>query len=289
MKQFRAGLIFSFLLLILIPGIVLGYIIEIDAPKTIVKGTPLTVTGSTTFPEDTYFDILLYYAKYTSQEVGRIRVIVDATQLFRADFDTRHLEKGQYKVEVHNIISDNELFVEQQLGSASTTRRIIQITDRSDEIQITSPDTQPQDQALTISGRMRDMGDGVITLRVFGPDHFTYGPEQMITKKGYTDNSGEFSTSLPVPMPGTYQASMSDKKGFIGEYEFVVTVVTPKETIAPIRVITTEPTPDQVNLTTPLKTPVPATPTPTQSPIGITSLIVSILGTIMIFSGNIRR
>lgn len=283
MKKFRPDLISTFILLILTVSIVQGYIIEIDAPKTIVKGTPLVVTGSTTFPEDTYFDLLLYYSKYTASEVGRIRIITDATQLFRADFDTRHLEKGQYKVEVHNIMSDNELFVEQQLGSSSTIRRIVQITDRSDEIQITSPQTQPQDQALTISGRMKDIGDGVLTLRVFGPEQFTYGPEQMITKKGYTDNSGEFSTSIPVSIPGEYQASMSDRNGYIGEYAFVVTSVTPEMTITQTPELTIEPvkTPD-TNTTPPTPAQIPPSPTPTKSPLALFSVVISIAGVILI-------
>lgn len=283
MKQYRPGIIFIAILLIFTLGYAEGYIIEIDAPKTLVKETPLTVTGSTSFPEDTYFDLFLYYSKYTAEEVGRVRIIVDATQLFRADFDTRNLEKGQYKVEVHNIMSDNELFVEQQLGSSSTIRRVIQITDRSDEITITSPETQPLDQALTISGRMKDIGDGVITLRVFGPDQFTYGPEQMVTKKGYTDNSGEFSTSIPVSEPGEYQASMSDKKGYIGEYPIVVTSITPEKTVVPTTEKTLEPVPTRKINNTSLTTPVPLTPEPTQSPPSIINLIAGISGILLVF------
>ena len=139
MKQYRFLSIIILVIFFIVTGTVQGYIITIDAPAEVVKGIPLVVTGSTTFPEDAYFDIVLFYSKYTAGEVARSNVIVDKTQQFRVDFDTKDLEKGQYKVEVHDIYSNNEKFVEQELGSSSIVTRIVQITDRSDEITITSP------------------------------------------------------------------------------------------------------------------------------------------------------
>jgi len=268
---------FLFITLILLIGAVnfaQGYIISLDAPKTVIKGNPLVVTGTTTFPEDSYFDLVLFYSKYTANEVARTRVIVDKTQLFRADFDTRHLERGQYKVEVHNIVSGNELFVERQLGSSSTIRRIVQIEDRSDEITITSPSTQPLTQALTISGRMRGVGDSVLTMRIFGPDTFTYGPVQVITRKGFADTSGDFSATIPVSLPGEYHAGISDKNGYIGEYTFIVTEDTPEQTQTALPKPTAEETQELVISVkdTPFSSP---TPTPTkQAGIGTPGIIV---------------
>lgn len=269
-------------MLICIAYPVQAYIITIDAPKTMIKGTPLTVTGSTSFPEDSYFDLVLFYSKYTAGEVARTRVIVDKTQVFRVDFDTRNLEKGQYKVEVHNVVSDNELFVERQLGSSSIVRKIVQITDRSDEITLTSPQNQQIAQALTISGRMRGIGDGVLTVRLFGPDEFMYGPQQVITKKGFADNSGEFSTTIPVPSPGEYQASISDKSGYIGEYTFTVSDPSQSE----VTTLTTEPTEEPTSTPTPFITPetiiAPPSPTPTQSSFPFISLLSGIIGAVFI-------
>lgn len=256
MKPYRLIFICLALLIICATGLVQGYIITIDTPKSVIKGNPILVTGTTSFPEDSYFDLVLFYSKYTAGEVARTRVIVDRTQTFRVDFDTRHLERGQYKVEVHNIISDNELFVERQLGSSSVIRKIVQVTDRSDEITITSPQTQPLSQGLTITGRMKGIGDGVLTIRVFGPDNYTYGPEQVITKKGFSDNSGDFSTTIPVPYPGDYQAGISDKNSYIGEYQFTITGPTPEET----EVITPEPTIERLITPDIPETPVPETP-----------------------------
>ncbi|KAF5089832.1 hypothetical protein DSECCO2_20830 [anaerobic digester metagenome] len=267
MKLYRFFFLCLTLLLICAIGFVQGYIITIDTPKSVVKGNPLLVTGTTSFPLDSYFDLVLFYSKYTAGEVARTRVIVDETQTFRIDFDTRHLERGQYKVEVHNVVSDNEQFVESQLGSSSIVRRIVQIIDRSDEITITSPRTQPQEQALTITGRMKGIGDGVLTIRVFGPDDYTYGPEQVITKKGFADNSGDFSTTIPVSSPGEYQASISDKNGYIGEYPFNITGATLEETqvITPEPTIETIITPEIPQPTIP-ETPVtPVIPSPTKT------------------------
>lgn len=283
MKLYRFFFIGLILLLICATGLVQGYIITIDAPKNVIKGSPLLVTGTTSFPQDSYFDLVLFYSKYTAGEVARTRVIVDETQTFRIDFDTRNLERGQYKVEVHNIVSDNELFVERQLGSSSIVRRIIQVTDRSDEITITSPLIQPQEQALTITGRMKGIGDGVLTIRVFGPDDYTYGPEQVITKKGFADSSGDFSTTIPVSFPGEYQASISDKNGYIGEYQFTITGVLPEEK----QIITPEPTVEAVITTenpqpTIPETPVIPSPTKTQASSGFLAGLFGVVCFILI-------
>jgi len=284
MKRYPLFFTITLLMLICIAYPVQAYIITIDAPKTMIKGTPLTVTGSTSFPEDSYFDLVLFYSKYTAGEVARTRVIVDKTQVFRVDFDTRNLEKGQYKVEVHNVVSDNELFVERQLGSSSIVRKIVQITDRSDEITLTSPQSQQIAQALTISGRMRGIGDGVLTVRLFGPDEFMHGPQQVITKKGFADNSGEFSTTIPVPSSGEYQASISDKSGYIGEYTFTVSDPSQSEVTA----LTTEPTEEPTSAPTPVITPetiiTPPSPTPTQSSFPFISLLSAIIGAVFILN-----
>lgn len=284
MQLYRFLFIGLALLIICVTGLVQGYIITIDAPKTVVKGNPLVVTGTTSFPEDSYFDLVLFYSKYTAGEVARTRVIVDRTQAFRIDFDTRHLERGQYKVEVHDIVSDNELFVERQLGSSSIVRRIVQITDRSDEITITSPKLQPLSQALTVTGRMRGIGDGVLTMRVFGPDDFTYGPQQIITKKAFADSSGEFSTTVPVSSPGEYQVSMSDKNGYIGEYSFTVTKEIPEEEtdITPLPTTEIPVIADTPTHTIP-ETPIVPSPTKTQAPFGLLAGMLAIACSILIF------
>jgi len=255
-----------------------AYIITIDAPDRINSGVPLTVTGETSFPENTHFDIVLYYSKYTAGEVARQKIIVDQSRLFRTDFETRDLQKGQYKLEIHNIVSDGKEFVESSLGSASVTRRVVTIVDRSDELVLESSQTQDIGTALVVTGKIKDMDNGVITLRAFGPDNFTFGPQQLITSSGYADKDGHFSTRIPVTEAGEYQISLSDKKGFISEISVNVTggekstpTVTPTQTVT----VTPTPTPNETS-TKPTQT---AQPTPTKSPlpgiIGVCSLLVA--------------
>lgn len=255
-----------------------AYIITIDAPDQVNLGSPLTVTGETSFPENTYFDIVLFYSKYTAGEVARQKVIVDQSRLFRSDFETRDLQKGQYKVEIHNIVSDGKEFVESSLGSSSVTRRVVMIVDRSDELTLESSQTQDIGSALVVTGKIKDLNNGVITLRAFGPDNFTFGPQQLITSSGYADKDGHFSTKIPVTQAGEYQVSLSDKGGFIGELSFNVTggensTPTVKETQTPT--ITQTPVSNETQKV-PTQTPLP---TPTRSPlpgfIGVCSVIIA--------------
>ncbi len=263
------------LLALLISG-VQAYIITIDAPGSVFVGSPLIVTGTTSFPTDTSFDLTLYYSKYTSDQVAKLGVIVDENKEFRVAFDTKGLDKGQYKVEVHNIVYDNELFVESQLGSASTLRRVVQLIDRSDEIIITSPATQPLAQALTVAGEVKGLGQGVITMRIFGPDGYTYGPEQILTTTGYADQNGHFSSTVAVSIPGEYQVSISDKTGFIGEYPFIVTAPdTPAPEVTETKEITVAPTATV--------SPLPTTPAPepTKSPACFATIPAALAGLII--------
>ncbi|HWQ68283.1 MAG TPA: hypothetical protein VN372_15620 [Methanospirillum sp.] len=253
-----------------------AYIISIDTPEQVNVGSPLIVTGSTSFPQDTQFDIVLYYSKYTAGELKRQTVIVDKSQIFRSDFETRDLERGQYKVEIHNIISNGKIFVEGSLGSSSVTRRVIQLVDRSDQIILESPMEQDLGSALVITGRMKNLGKGVITLRVFGPEGFTFGPQQLITNNGYADKDGHFSTLVPVSLTGEYQVSFSDKTGFIGELPMNVTnnqvpeVMTTTEKVS--ETLTPEPT------MTSVPRPKTATPTPTQSPVSLVVIVSGVMG-----------
>ena len=110
--------------------------------------------------------------------------------------------------------------MESSLGSASVTRRVVTIIDRSNELVLESSQTQDLETALVVTGKIKDMNNGVITLRAFGPDDFTFGPQQLITSPGYADKDGHFSTKIPVTEAGEYQVSFSDKDGFIGELPF---------------------------------------------------------------------
>jgi hypothetical protein len=256
-----------------------AYLINIDAPEQVNLGSPLVVIGTTSFPEETYFDVVLFYSKYTAGEVQRQKVIMDQSKQFRVEFETRNLDKGQYKVEIHNIVSDGKEFVESSLGSSSVTRRVVTIVDRSNEITIESPRSQDLGSDLIITGKIKDMGAGVITLRAFGPEDFTYGPQQLITNTGFADKDGHFSTQIPVKNAGEYQISFSDKDGFIGEIPFNVTGGAVQETQPIPSDVPITPT-ETVNRTEPLATPTQTpSPLPTKSPlpgfVGLCGLLIA--------------
>ncbi len=252
-----------------------AYIITIDAPERVTVGSPLVITGSTSFPEDTYFDLVLFYSKYTAGEVKRQKIIVDQSKEFRTDFETRNLEKGQYKVEVHSITSDGKEFVESSLGSSSVIRKVIQLVDRSDELVIESQPSQNRSTALVVSGKVKGLSNGVATLRAFGPDNYTFGPIQLITKPGFADKDGHFSTLIPIIVSGEYQVSISDKDGFISESSFNVT----DDSAAQEEHAVITPIPTTTHLPSPPTTPDAArTPSPsgTKSPLPISVAIVGI-------------
>ena len=287
MNKIYFRLVIAFLILISVTGYVQAYIITIDTPQSVVRGSPLIVTGSTTFPQSAYFDLILYYSKYTAGEITRQQIIVVPNQDFRVSFDTKNLSKGQYKVEIHNVIYDNKEFANQQLGSASVLSKIIQITDRSDEITITSPQTQPLKQALTISGRMKDLGNGVVTIRVLGPEKFISGPLQVVAAKEYTGDYGDFSTTVQVPGSGEYTVSISDKNGFIGEYTFIVSD-NPKPvdeiTQKPVSTLQPELTPVENTTQIPTEKPFPLV-TATASPLSPLGIVLA-LSLVIIFTAG---
>ena len=114
--------------LLFLPVIALAYQVNIDAPETLTVGKPLVVTGVTTFPPGMSVDVVLYYQLTTTTEIKRQVVGIKPDNTFKVVFDTTGLKTGTYKVEVPvNGMGD------------SVTMRLVQIVDRSDEIQMDSP------------------------------------------------------------------------------------------------------------------------------------------------------
>ncbi len=98
MKKRFIVLLLSLALLI---GAVQAYVVTIEAPPEIQAGAPLEVTGTTTFPAGTQFDIILYRTQFTTPEVvDRRMIVVDETKEFDASFPTTALPAGKYKLEV---------------------------------------------------------------------------------------------------------------------------------------------------------------------------------------------
>lgn len=187
--------------LLFLPVIAIAYQVNIDAPETLTVGKPLIVTGVTTFPPGMAVDVVLYYQLTTTTEIKRQVVGVKPDKTFRVVFDTTGLKTGTYKVEVPvNGMGD------------SVTMRLVRIVDRSTEIQMDSPLHQQFSGTLVVAGAIKGDENSGVQVEVIGPDNsLVFGPQFV-----NTDYEGAFSTEVPITIPGEYEVSFTDAKGFIG-------------------------------------------------------------------------
>lgn len=201
--------------LLFLPVISVAYQVNIDAPETLSAGKPLVVTGVTTFPPGMSVDIVLYYQLTTTTEIKRQVVGIKPDKTFKVVFDTTGLTPGTYKVEVPV----------DGMGD-SVTMRLVRIVDRSDEIRIESPLSQEFTGTLLIAGTIEGDENSGVQVEIIGPDKsVVFGPRFV-----NTDNRGSFSTSVPIQVPGEYEVSFTDAKGFIGTRS--ITAASPKTPIA---------------------------------------------------------
>ncbi len=212
----------------LLCGAVQGYVLFITAPSELRAGAPLLVSGNTTFPSGTQFDIVFYKLQFTTpEEIARRMIVVDESKDFDASFTTTGLEAGQYKVEIQFLKDPGS-----KLGSDSVTLQMVEIIDRSGEIFLTTPRDQVLGEALLIEGYIPNIGVATITLRISGPAGFSL-PDQYVrttTEPGKID--GHFSYTLPVTNPGNYYVEIYDRDGFMTTVKYAVERPAPATTPA---------------------------------------------------------
>lgn len=222
-RQSIRALVYITVLVMLLAGVVTAYELSIFAPSSVQKGMPLVINGSSNLPPAISVDIVLSRAEYTTEEIARQTVTLQGTKEFTVIFDTKDLAKGQYKVEVPGISGYTFL-------GDSTTIKIVQIIDRSDEVIIKSPRTQEMDGSLELRGVIPTQKAAGVQIQVVGPkNEVVFGPEYIITLM-----DGSFTREITIAGPGTYEVSFTDSRGFIGTYPFNVTApfvpVTPTPT-----------------------------------------------------------
>ena len=144
------------------------------------------------------------------------------------------------------------------------------LIDRSGEITITSPMTQNMDEALRIEGYIAKIGNDGVEIAVRGPDGVIFGPQWIGTKINMQSGAGVFTQHVAVTVPGDYDVTFSDSKGYIGVKTFTVS--------APVTT-----TPTTIPATTPVTTTRPPTTVPTpclhqQSPHFSSVTVVAALG-----------
>jgi hypothetical protein len=249
------------LAMVLIVGVASAYVLTIDCPAKLPVGAPLPVTGTTSFPVGTTFDLVFSSSGQTSNMISSIPVTVGDDKSFNTVFETTGLKGGMYKVEA---IPRGDY--QSKLSSDSTTIRVVELVDRSDMLHITSPVNQDIPNALLIEGYISKAGSSGVKLDVIGPLGKVFGPSYIATTTRGGNQDGYFSQNIPVNEPGNYDARFSDTTGYIGVKTFGV-----KAPVTPVPVVTSEetllftPTPTTLRPVQ-TKTPVP-TPTKSGSPL----------------------
>ena len=216
-------IVLSVIGLFFLVGCVSAYQVYIDAPDTLQVGKPLIVNGTTTIGIGTPIDIVLYYQLTTTTEVDRKIVYVQADHTFRTSkgFDTTGLKPGMYKVEVPY-----------SGGDGSVNMRLVQLIDRSDEIQLDSSMNQVFTGKLSVAGTIKtDANSGVQIDGIDSNNNVIFGPQYV-----NTNYLGGFSVDIPVTAPGEYQISFTDSQGFVGTRVF--TAVAPPTLAGTAAVVT---------------------------------------------------
>ena len=247
-----------------IVGTASAYQLYLSCPESVQVGIPLKCSIDSNFPAGTSFDVVMYQSGYTATPVKGQSVTIQenhATQY--SILNTKGLPGGQYKVEIQFIGPD-----EGRLSSDSVTLQLPMLVDRSGEITITSPMTQPLAEALRIEGYIKDIGNEGVQIEVRGPDGTVFGPEWIGTTELIQSGDGEFTKKVIVTKPGVYDVYFKDVDGYIGVKTFTVTA---PATTAPTTVRTTTP------VTSPPLTTVPTPlPTTTQAPLSLMPIVAAL-------------
>jgi hypothetical protein len=263
------------LFLLCIAGTASAYQFYLSCPESVQVGLPLKCSIDSNLPAGTTFDLAFYQSGYTATPISKQSVTIQdnhATQYKL--FDTKGLPGGQYKLEAQFKGND-----EGSLSSDSKTWQLPVLIDRSGEITITSPMTQTVDEALRIEGYIAKVGDEGVEIAVRGPDGVIFGPQWIGTKSNIQSGAGEFTQHVPVTVPGEYDVTFKDAKGYIGVVTFKVSApVTTTSTTLPVTTpaITTRP-PTTVPTTMPTTKPSPLSPVSLVAALGLISVLSVIL------------
>lgn len=190
-----------------------------DKVSKIQVGVPLKCSIDSNFPAGTTFNIVFYQSQYTATEISSQPLTIQEAKTTQYKLiDTVGLKDGTYKIEVQFVGAD-----EPRLSSDSKTVQIVELVDRSDEIEITSPMTQKVEDALRIEGSIYHLGSDGVQIEIRGPDGRIFGPQYIATTGEIRDGSGKFTKKVPVTTPGEYDVDFSDANGYIGQVTFMVT------------------------------------------------------------------
>jgi hypothetical protein len=253
------------LFLLCFAGTASAYQFYLSCPESVQVGLPLKCSIESNLPAGTTFDLAFYQSGYTATPISKQSVTIQDSHATQYKlFDTKGLPGGQYKLEALFRGDD-----ESSLSSDSITLQLPMVIDRSGEITITSPMTQNIGEALRIEGYIAKIGSDGVEIAVRGPDGVIFGPQWIGTKINMQSGAGEFTQFVAVTVPGEYDVTFKDSKGYIGVITFKVSApVTTTPTTLPVttRVTTTRP---------PTTVPTPL-PTPTKSPLSSVTVVAAL-------------
>jgi hypothetical protein len=253
--------------IMLLTGTVSAYGMYLSCPDSVQVGLPLKCSIDSDFPAGSAFNLVFYQSQYTATQVKTEPFVIQEDKATQYKlFDTTGLPGGQYKVEVQFVGAG-----EPSLRSDSVTSKLVTLLDRSADIHITSPTSQPIADALRIEGYISKIANSGVEIEVRGPDGRVFGPQYISTKTNIPGGDGTFTQKVTVTSPGDYDVSFTDPKGYIGTTRFLVTAPT---TAAPTtRAVTTT-----ARVTTKAPTTVPTPwPTATKSPLSILPIAGALL------------
>jgi hypothetical protein len=102
---------------------------------------------------------------------------------------------------------------------ASVNMRVVNLIDRSDDIQLTSATTQNFNGRISLAGAIKGDENSGVQVEVFGPDNIVvFGPRFI-----NTNYQGKFETEVIITEPGDYEVSFTDARGYVGKRIITIT------------------------------------------------------------------
>ena len=188
-----------------------AYYLYIDSPTTLRLGEEIYFEGSTNTPPPDIIHVVLSQISNIPVEVARISIPIEerGDLTFNGTFDTSGFEAGRYRIEG---IADSR----RGFSGDSRILRVLTLEDRTGEIALIGQREQWVSDVLKVTGTIRDFKDSNVLFELKKDGETVFGPSSVPVAYG------QFDYNIPISVPGTYMLSISDYRGYIGEYQYVL-------------------------------------------------------------------
>jgi len=196
-----------------------AYYLYIDAPVNVRLGEEIYVEGSTNTPSPDVIHIVLSHISTIPIEVARFSIPIEEREetLFNVTFDTSELEAGRYRIEG---TADSR----RKFSGDSRVLRVLTLEDRTNEISLIGQREQWVSDVLKVTGSIRNFKDSSVSFELKKEGETVFGPANVPV------TYGQFDYDIPISEPGTYMLSISDYRGYIGSYQYVLNAENTRET-----------------------------------------------------------